>query len=99
MTENTCIAALLRDDREIITTKCDVAYLLNPDFGEMAIYLDDGHVLVVSSETDGQLIFGNRPPRQKKLEHFAKIKIMVATVPSRREARGFRTVFETVKGE
>ena len=75
VTENTCIAALLRDDREIITTKCDMDYLLNPDFGEMAIYLDDGHVLVVSSETDGQLICGNRPPIQKKLEHFAKIMI------------------------
>ena len=75
VTENTCIAALLRNDKEIITTKCDMDYLLNPDFGEMAIYLDDGHVLVVSSETDGQLICGNRPPIQKKLEHFAKIMI------------------------
>ena len=75
VTENTCIATLLRDDRKIITTKCDMDYLLNPDFGEMAIYLDDGHVLVVSSEIDGQLIYGNRPPIQKKLEHFAKIMI------------------------
>ena len=50
-------------------------YLLNPDFGEMAIYLDDGHVLIVSAETEGQLICGNKPPVKTRIENYAKLAI------------------------
>ena len=75
VTENVCIAALLRDDQGVITSKCDMDYLLNPDFGEMAIYLDDGQVLVVSAEQEGQLICGNKPPVKKKIVNYAKITL------------------------
>ena len=52
VSDDTCMAALFRRDQQGVTRKCDLDYLLNPDFGEMAIYLDDGQVLIVSSETD-----------------------------------------------
>ena len=51
VSDNTCMGALFRRDQGGVTRRCDLDYLLNPDFGEMAIYLDDGHVLIVSSET------------------------------------------------
>ena len=75
VTEETCIAGLLRDDRGVVIAKCDTDFLLNPDFGEMAVYLDDGQVLVVSAEKEGQLICGNQPPVSKRIEHYAKLRI------------------------
>ena len=53
ITDNTCTAALLRRDDLGIKEKCELDYLLNADFGEMAVYLDDGDVLVVSADTKG----------------------------------------------
>ena len=52
---------------------CLLDYLLNPDFGEMAIYLDGGEVLVVSAEKEGQLICDNLPPVPKILENCVRI--------------------------
>ena len=49
-----------------------LTYLLNP---EMAIYLEDGHVLIVSSETEGQLICGSKPPVKTRIENYAKLAI------------------------
>ena len=54
---------------------CVLDYLLNPDFGEMAIYLNGGKVLIVRAEKEGQLICGNLPPVQKQIENYAKIRI------------------------
>ena len=61
ITDNTCMAALLRRDDLGIKEKCELDYLLNADFGEMAVYLDDGDVLVVSADTKGQMICQNQP--------------------------------------
>ena len=71
----TCIAALLRQDGAEIAKLCALDYLLNPDFGEMAIYLSKGEVLVVSAKKEGQLICGNLPPVQKQIENYARICI------------------------
>ena len=71
----TCIASLLRKDRTVIIKLCLLDYLLNPDFGEMAIYLEGGEVLVVSAEKEGQLICGNLPPVPKTIKNYAKIRI------------------------
>ena len=59
VSDDTCMATLFRRDQGGVTRKCDLDYLLNPDFGEMAIYLDNGQVLIVSAETEGQLIGGS----------------------------------------
>ena len=75
VSDDTCMGALLRKDQGGVTRKCDLDYLLNPDFGEMAIYLDDGHVLIVSAETEGQLICGNKPPVKTRIENYAKLAI------------------------
>ena len=75
VTDNTCMGALFRRDQGGVTRRCDLDYLLNPDFGEMAIYLDDGHVLIVSSETEGQLICGSKPPVKTRIENYAKLAI------------------------
>ena len=69
VSDYTCMGALLRKDQGGVTRRCDLDYLLNPDFGEMAIYLDDGHVLIVSAETEGQLICGNKPPVKTRIEN------------------------------
>ena len=61
VSDDTCMAALFRSNKRGITKRCDLDYVLNPDFGEMAIYLYDGQVLIVSSETEGQLICGSQP--------------------------------------
>ena len=37
VTQETCIAGLLRDYRELLIPKCDTDFLFNPDFGEIAI--------------------------------------------------------------
>ena len=71
----TCIAALLRRDGAEIAKLCALDYLFNQDFGEMAIYLSEGEVLVVSAEKEGQLICGNLPPIQKRIENYARIRI------------------------
>ena len=75
VSDDTCMAALFRSDERGITKRCDLDYLLNPDFGEMAIYLDDGQVLIVSSETEGQLICGSQPPVKTRIENYAKLAI------------------------
>ena len=75
VSDDTCMGALLRKDQGGVTRRCDLDYLLNPDFGEMAIYLDDGHVLIVSAETEGQLICGNKPPVKTRIENYAKLAI------------------------
>ena len=62
VTDRTCIASLLWKDRTEIVKLCLLDYLLNPDFGEMAIYLEGGEVLVVSAEKEGQLICGTPAP-------------------------------------
>ena len=67
--------AALRRDQQGVTRRCDLDYLLNPEFGEMAIYLDDGQVLVVSSETEGQLLCGSKPPVKTCIENYAKLAI------------------------
>ena len=41
----------------------------------MAIYLDDGHILIVSSETEGQLICGSKPPVKTRIENYATLAI------------------------
>ena len=56
VTDITCIASLLPRDRSEIVKLCLLDYLLNPDFAEMAIYLEGGEVLVVSAEKEGQPI-------------------------------------------
>ena len=75
VSDDTCMGALLRRDQGGVTRRCDLDYLLNPDFGEMAIYLDDGHVLIVSSETEGQLICGSKLPVKTCIENYAKLAI------------------------
>ena len=75
VSDDTCMGALLRRDQGGVTRRCDLDYLLNPDFGKMAIYLDDGHVLIVSAETDGQLICGSKPPVKTRIENYAKLAI------------------------
>ena len=67
--------AALRRDQQGVTRRCDLDYLLNPEFGEMAIYLDDGQVLVVSSETEGQLLCGSKPPVKTCIENYTKLAI------------------------
>ena len=71
VSDDTCIAALFRRDQGGVTRRCDLDYLLNPDFGEMAIYLDNGQVLIVSTETEGQLICGSRP----QVKHISRITL------------------------
>ena len=73
--DDTCMAALFRRDQGVVTRRCDLDYLLNPEFGEMAIYLDDGQVLIVSSETEGQLICGSKPLVKARIENYAKLTI------------------------
>ena len=75
VSDDTCMGALLGRDRGGVTRRCDLDYLLDPDFGEMAIYLDDGHVLIVSAETEGQLICGNKPLVKTRIENYAKLAI------------------------
>ena len=75
VTDRTCIASLLRKDRSKIVKLYLLDYLLNPDFGEMAIYLEGGEVLVVSAVKEGQLICGNLPPVPKIIENYARTKI------------------------
>ena len=41
----------------------------------MAICLDDGQVLIVSSETEGQLICGSQPRVQTRIENYVKLAI------------------------
>ena len=41
----------------------------------MAIYLDDGQVLIVSSEAEGQLICGSKPLVKMRIENYAKLAI------------------------
>ena len=89
--DRTCIAALLRRDGAEIAKLCPLDYLLNPDFGEMAIYLSEGEVLVVSAEKEGQLIFGNLPPVQKRIENYARIRIG-SDCASRQKEHGSRIV-------
>ena len=67
VSDRTCMASLLRKDQSEMLKLCLLEYLLNPDFGEMAIYLE-GEVLVVSAEKEGQLIGGRLPPVQKQIE-------------------------------
>ena len=75
VSDDTCMAALFMRDQGGVTRRCDLDYLLNPDFGEMAIYLDNGQVLIVSAETEGQLICGSRPPVKTHIENYAKLAI------------------------
>ena len=65
--DRTCIAALLRRDRTEIAKLCVLDYLLNPDFGEMAIYLNGGEVLVVSAEKESR-----RPDTEKHEDRHPK---------------------------
>ena len=74
ITENTCTAALLRRDDLGIKEKCELDYLLNADFGEMAVYLDDGDVLVVSADTKGQMICQNQPALEVTIENYARVQ-------------------------
>ena len=55
VSDDTCMAALFRKDQQGVTRRCDLSYLLNPDFRRMDFYLDDGQVFIVCSETEGQL--------------------------------------------
>ena len=71
VSDDTCIAALFRRDQEGVTRRCDLDYLLNPDLGEMDIYLDNRPVLIVQ----GQLICGSRPPVKTRIENYAKLAI------------------------
>ena len=73
VTDRTCITSLLRKARSEIVKRCLLDYLLNPDFGEMAIYLEGGEILVVSAER--QLICSNLPPIPKIIKNYARIKI------------------------
>ena len=73
--ENIPCTYFFRRDQQGVTRKCDLDYLLNPDFGKMAIYLDDRQVLIVSSETKGQLICGSKPPVKTRIENYAKLAI------------------------
>ena len=75
VSDDTCMAALFRRDQGGVTRRCDLDYLLNPDFGEMVIYLDNGQVLIVSAETEGQLICASRPPVRTRIENYAKLAI------------------------
>ena len=75
VSDDTCMAVLFRRDQGGVTRRCDLDYLLNPDFGEMAIYLDNGQVLIVSAKTEGQLICGSRPPVKTRIENYAKLAI------------------------
>ena len=75
ITDNTCTAALLRRDDLGIKEKCELDYLLNADFGEMAVYLDDGDVLVVSADTKGQMICQNRPALEITIENYARVQV------------------------
>ena len=75
VSDDTCMGTLFRRDQGGVTRKCDLDYLLNPNFGEMTIYLDDGHILIVSSETEGQLICGSKPPVNIRIENYAKLAI------------------------
>ena len=71
VSDDTCMVALFRRDKQGVTRKC----VLNPNFGKMAIYLDVGQVLIVSSETEGQLICGSKPPVKTRIENYAKLAI------------------------
>ena len=75
ITDNTCTAALLRRDDSGIKEKCEMDYLLNADFGEMAVYLDDGDVLVVSADTKGQMICQNQPALEVTIENYARVQV------------------------
>ena len=75
VSDDTCMSALFRRDQGGVTRRCDLNYLLNPDFGEMAIYLDNGQVLIVSAETEGQLICRSRRPVKTRIENYAKLAI------------------------
>ena len=75
ITDNTCMAALLRRDDLGIKEKCELDYLLNADFGEMAVYLDDGDVLVVSADTKGQMICQNQPALEITIENYARVQV------------------------
>ena len=75
VSDNTCVAALPHNDQTGIAKLCQLDYLLNPHFGEMAIYLDGGDVLVVSTDSERQLIYGNLLPVPKRIENYAGIQI------------------------
>ena len=75
VSDDTCMAALFRRDQGGVTRRCDLDYLLNPDYGEMAIYLDNRQVLIVSAETEGQLICGSQPPVKTRIENYAELAI------------------------
>ena len=75
VSDRTCIASLLQKERSKVVKLCLLDYLLNTDFGEMAIYPEGGEVLVVSAEKEGQLICCNLPPVQKVIKNYARIKI------------------------
>ena len=75
ITDTTCTAALLRQDSEGITERCELDYLLNADFGEMAVYLDDGDVLVVSADLKGQMICRNQPAIEVPIENYARVQV------------------------
>ena len=95
VTDRTCIASLLRKERTEIVKLCLLDYLLYPDFGVMAIYLEGGEVLMVSAEKEGQLICGNLPPLPKTIENYAKIRIGCDCAFQTKE-RGFPTASEHV---
>ena len=85
--DRTCIAALLRRDGAEIAKRCILDDLLNPDFGEMAIYLNGGEVLVISTQKEGQLICSNLPLVQNQKSAYKTFTLGV-TAPSRQKERG-----------
>ena len=75
VTENGCVAALIRNDRTVIQRECEVEYIVRPLFPSLAILLENGRILISGPEEEGQLFCGSKPPAVIAINHFSIITL------------------------
>ena len=75
VTERGCVAAIIRDDRAVMQSTCEIRYVIKPKFPSLAISLGNGDILISGPEMEGQLLCGSQPPAVVAINHFSVITL------------------------
>ena len=75
VTEDSCMAGLIRNDLPVIKRVCDIRYIIRPEFPPMAIALTNGRMLITGPEIRGQLMCGSLPPQVITIHHAGIVKM------------------------
>ena len=75
VSEQVCMAALIRNDRSGIAKHCEVDYIVKPVFADLSIYLGAGTLLVSSQSTEGTVLCKSHPPVRVVVHHYSMIHL------------------------